>query len=197
MHRQHHAVAVAFGLETGMGHFTLGLMGGGLGDRQHWRRRGFAHFLDGFVQRAFGQRVGDEVVGAQTQQLMQGDRADLIGDQHHLQAMGLGLFDDLADARQVGFIGGIDRDGDKLQTASVWLIQEHGGIVERQVAPAFAQFQFHIVDQQVKILHVARNGAREDRCRFRLKVCYAAHRPKSFQLSQKGTGILCLFSGFG
>ena len=96
---KHHAVAVALGLE-GRGVRLSRRRLPRLRRRQPGPGRpgcGLAHAFDRIVQRAFGQRVGHEIIGPQPQQLVQRDRADLIGDQHDLDRLGLGRADDLGD----------------------------------------------------------------------------------------------------
>ena len=178
MHRQNDAVTVAGGLEGRAGFLGVGAggMGRGRGRGCGGCGGGFAQAFDGVMQRAFGQRVGYEIIGPQAQQLVQRNRADLISDQDHLDPAALGLADDVGDPRQVRLVFAIHRDGDELKRRGIGLAEEHRGILERQIAPAFAQLQFHVVDQQIEILHVARNGARHDGGRFRRQICHARHR---------------------
>ena len=45
-------------------------------------------------QFAFGKRVGDEFVGPLAQQLVQGGRCDVLGNEDHVDLAGFGLGDD-------------------------------------------------------------------------------------------------------
>jgi len=55
-----------------------------------------------------------------------------------------------------------------LQRGGIGLLQEQQRVFERQVAPAFAKLQLHVVDEQVEILHIARDRACHDWRRIRL-----------------------------
>ncbi len=112
---------------------------------------------------------------------MQHKRADLIGDQHHLDVPGAGGADDVGDPRQIGLVLGIDGNGHEFQRGSIGQFQKRQGFVERQIAPAFAHLDFHVVDQHLEVLHIARDRACDDRCRIRLQGCDARHRLSSFQ----------------
>ena len=56
------------------------------------------------VQRALGQRVGHEIVGAEAQKLMQHHRAEFFRDQDHLDLVGLGRLDQFPDQGQMGVV---------------------------------------------------------------------------------------------
>ena len=127
-----------------------------------------AHPFNRFVQRAFGQGVRHKIITPKAQQLVQRYRAYLIGNKHNLDALGLGHFNDIGDARKIGLVLMINGNRHKFQHRCFGLVQKRSGIFKRKITPAFAKFQFHIVDQQIKILHIARNCARNNRCRFRL-----------------------------
>ena len=78
---QDHGIAVALGLEARMRHGLWSVRRRGGGDDGSGHRCGSADALDRLVQCTFGQWVGQEIIGAEPQKLMQGHRADLVGDQ--------------------------------------------------------------------------------------------------------------------
>ncbi len=169
MHRQDHAVAVALGFQDAGERAGFGVIAFG----QH--RGGLAHPLDRVVQRALRQGVGHEIVGAQLQHLVQDRRADLVGDQQHLDLLGLGRLDHVVHLGQFAFVLAVDGDGDELHARTVGLFQKDQRILKVQVAPGFAQFLFHVVDQQVKTLDIPRDGAGKDRSRVALYAGFACH----------------------
>ncbi|VDC32755.1 hypothetical protein XINFAN_03434 [Pseudogemmobacter humi] len=107
------------------------------------------------MQRAVGQRVGDEIVGTKPHQLMQRHRADLTGDEDHPHPRLARGPDHVADQAQIALILGIQRDGDEFQIRRLGLAEEDQRILEAQIAPGLAHFPLHLVDEQFEILHVA------------------------------------------
>ena len=172
VNRQDHPVTVALGFEGGVC-ARLGLRGRGGSRFGHSGRGGLAG--NRLVQRPFGQWVGHEIIGAQPQELMQRDRADLIGDQDHFDRFLLGRANDIADPREIGFIFAVDRDGDEFQLGGFRLVQEDQGIFKTQIAPVFPQLLLHVVDRKVKVLHIPRDGAGQDRRGIRLQIGDTRH----------------------
>jgi hypothetical protein len=76
----------------------------------------FLDALDGVMQRAVGQRVGQEIVGAELQQLVQRAGRHGIGDDDHARTAQLRGADQLAQHADVGFVLG--RDGEAMKTSS-------------------------------------------------------------------------------
>jgi hypothetical protein len=107
---------------------------------------------------------------------VQSHRADLIREQDHLHLPGARRPDEVGEPRQVGFVFAVHRDGHEFQCGRIGLVQKDQRIVNRRVATAFAQLQFHIVDQQIEILHIPRHHAGQDRRWFRLQSRQACHR---------------------
>ena len=83
-------------------------------------------------------------------------------------------------ARQVAFVLIIDRDRHEFQRRSLGLGHEERGVGKAEIAPAFAELGFHVLDQQIEILNIARNRAGHDRRRFRLQRCHVRHCLTSF-----------------
>jgi len=127
------------------------------------------------MQRAFRQRVGHEIRGAQPQQAVQGDRTQLLGDQQDADVQRIGALDHRLDQRQVRFVLVVEGDGDEFEIARIGLVEELQGVRKGQVAPAFTQFQFHVLDQQVEVLHVARDGTGPDRDGMLGRAAHARH----------------------
>ena len=67
-----------------------------------------------------------------------------------------------AIAGEVGLVLLVHGDGDEFERLRVGLAEEGEGVVDRQIAPAFAEFGFHVFDQEVELLDVARDRARND-----------------------------------
>ena len=137
-------MTVALGLEGGVC-ARLGLRGRGGSRFGHSGRGGLAG--NRLVQGAFGQRVGHEIIGAKPQELMQRDRADLIGNQDHFDRFFLGRANDITNPREIGLIFAVHRDGDEFQLGGFRLVQEDQGIFKTQIAPVFPQLLLHVVDQ--------------------------------------------------
>ncbi len=178
VNRDDHAVAVALRLEARRRRLRFGK---GLG------RRRLVQPLDGFVQRVLGKRVGHEIVGAELQELVQRDRADLLGDEDDLDALFLCGGDDPRDAGKVVLVLRIHGDGHEFESIRVRLVQEEDGVVEGEIAPAFAKLGFHVFDQEVEIADIPRDRACHDRRRLRLQRCYTAHSHTSFSTWRHGT----------
>ena len=118
------------------------------------------------MQRALGQRVGHEVVGAEPQQFAQRRRADVMGDQDAFHPARLGRDDQLSDHAEVHLVLGGDRDGEELQLRGLGLIEEGARFGEAQIAPGLPQLGFHVLDQKVEAMHVLRHRAGLDAGRF-------------------------------
>ena len=124
--------------------------------------------LERVVKGVLGQRVGHEIIGPRLQQFVQRGGADIFGDQHHLDVLGLRQTDDRADQLDIGLILIVNRDGNKFKGFAVGLVQKGLGLHETEIPPGFSQFGFNIINQKVKCLHVPRDGAGNDRCWIRL-----------------------------
>ncbi len=127
------------------------------------------------MQRAFGKRVGHEVIGPELQHLVQDGRADLVGDEQDLDLLGFRRLDHVVHLRQFAFVLAVDGDGDELHARAVGLLQEDQRIFEVQVAPGFAELLLHVVDQQIETLHIPGNGACQDRRGVTLYGSFARH----------------------
>jgi hypothetical protein len=71
--------------------------------------------------------------------------------------------------------------GHEFQVVAVGLLQKDQGIVKRQISPVLAQFSLHIIDEQLKVLHIARDCARHNGRGLGLKICHSRHYLKSFR----------------
>ena len=169
--RQDHAIAVALRLETRRRGvlFHIGVGAGCL-----------LKPLDRLMQGVLGKRVGDEIVGAKLEKLMERDRADLFGDEDDLHPLLLGGRDDARDSRQIVFVIRIDRHRDEFERVRIGLVQKEDGVIEGQIAPAFAKLRFHVLDQKIEVADITRDRTRDNRRRFRLQRCNTAHSHTSF-----------------
>ena len=144
--------------------------------RDSLRLAGLADAFDRLFQGTVGQRIGHEIIGTQAKQLMQAGGADLVGDEDHLDMALGGGADHLGDAGQIALVFAIDGDGHEFEAGGIGLGEEFAGILEGEVAPGFAEFEFHVVDQQIEILDIPRDGAGQNRRRIGHHVGSSAHR---------------------
>ena len=174
---QYDRVAVTSGLKTGLaGLFVV------LANLRCYvgRRFRLAGAFDRLVQRTFGQGVRYEVIGPQPQQLMQRNGADVMRDQDDFDALRLCRGDNSGDPVQIGCVLGIHRDRNEFQRRTFGLVEKNQGILEREVAPFLAKLDLHIIDEDLKILHIARDCAGDNRRGFRMKICSTRHLNSPF-----------------
>ena len=113
-----------------------------------FRRIGFvAQIFDRGLQLALGKRVGDKFVCALAQQLVQGARAHVFGDQDHLDLACFCLRDDLTQKNEVFLVCLVHGHCYKLKRFRIRLCKEREGIVKTQITPVFADCSFHIFDK--------------------------------------------------
>ena len=111
------------------------------------------------MQRIFGQRIGHEIICASAQQLMQQNRRQGFGDQQDTDGFRGRPFDDHADQVGLRFVVIIQRDGQQFQIGRFRVIQKRDRFDKPQLAPGFGKFCFHVLDQQIEVLHVSTNRA--------------------------------------
>ena len=124
---------------------------------------GPAHPFDRVVQRAVGERIGDEFLGPELEQLVQRDRADLLGDHQNLDALLDRDLNEIGDGRQLVLVILIDGQCHEFQGIGIGLPQEHRSVAEGQVAPAFAALGLHVFDEKIEILYIPADRAGHDR----------------------------------
>jgi hypothetical protein len=59
-----------------------------------------------------------------------------------------------------------DRQCNEHKLVGLGLPEESPCLVEAQIAPAFAQFRFHVLDQEIELVNIARDRAGDDGRRF-------------------------------
>jgi hypothetical protein len=132
------------------------------------------------MQRPVRERVGQEVVRAEPQELVQRGGRDAVGHDDHADAARLRGPDHLAEEAHVGLVLGGDGQRDEHEVVRLGLLEKGARLFEAEVAPAFAELGFHVLDQEIETMHVARHRAGDDRRRFGLQ-CQSAthpHHPK-------------------
>ena len=119
----------------------------------------FLQAFDRSRQFTFGQGVWHKLISALAQQLVQCGRADIFGDEDHLDLLGLGQGDDFPKHDKVFFIGVINGKRNELKRLRFGLVEECQSLGKAKVAPAFAQDRFHVFDQQIEVLDIAADRA--------------------------------------
>ena len=99
---------------------------------------------------------------------MQGGRAHILGDQDGLDPALAGKGDDFAQQGKIFLVRLVDCDGDEFEGFRLGLIEKGEGLGKSKVTPALAKGGLHILDQQIKVLHIPTDGAGKDRCRIGL-----------------------------
>ena len=136
---------------------------------------GLPDALDRGLKLVFRQGVGDKFIGTLPQQLVQGRRADILGDQDDANVAAAGLMNDFAQKDKVVLILLIHCDGHEFQRVGVRLRKEGQRLAKAQITPGLTQNRFHVLDQQIEILNVATDRASHDRRRFRRVMHTATH----------------------
>ena len=106
---------------------------------------------------------------------MKGCWCDIFRNQNDFDIAGLCLADDLGHQNDVVLVSFIQSECDEFHAFGFGLAKECKCLCKTQITPAFAKRCFHILDEQIEILHIAANGAGHDCGRLGLWH-YATHR---------------------